>query len=274
MWRNICDHQASTWLHNSFISNKTGILFQPRDLRFGVSFNLTLKRGCASLVCYHGHRRWHNSGSWDRLTRIALGSLRALVALRPWGPLISFSTLVSFGPLWSLRPGWTTLAWWTSATRPSSSSPDTFRAMHYAGQATQYNLNFFPDVATTDSFTGVWFLVFSGSQVTSVANVYFWKRHCGDVFRFSKLFQINIRRVPAYKPDKHWLTSFFFYGDSALNNLHRPASHRTMEASERFSPSQMLFTKAQFSQYLDHVDESVGSISPTNAPHYLLVILK
>ena len=41
---------------------------------------------------------------------------------------------------------------------------------------------------------------------------------------------INDRRVPAYKPGKHWLTSFYLkFG----KNLYRPAGHRTMKISNR-----------------------------------------
>ena len=39
------------------------------------------------------------------------------------------------------------------------------------------------------------------------------------------------RRIPTYKPSKHWLTSFLL---KYCKNLHRPVSYRIMKASNRF----------------------------------------
>ena len=55
-------------------------------------------------------------------------------------------------------------------TRPSSPSPDTFRTVNIAGQATQSKLNFFLDVVTADGVTGVCFLVYI-LRVTFVTNL-------------------------------------------------------------------------------------------------------
>ena len=130
---------------------------QPSDLGCWVSFDLTLQWGNTSFVYHHGHWRWHNRRSWDGFTRIALGSLRALIAFRSRRPLISLSTFVSFRSLGSTGSGRTMLAW---GTRPSSSSPYSSRTVYLTGQATQGQLDFSFDVVTADYYTRVWFLVF------------------------------------------------------------------------------------------------------------------
>ena len=89
---------------------------------WGVGFPLTSHCNEAIPVSFTSMdtRRWHNRRSWDGFTRIALGSLRALIAFRSRRPLISLSSFVSFRSLGSTRSGRTMLAW---DTRPSSSSP-------------------------------------------------------------------------------------------------------------------------------------------------------
>ena len=95
-----------------------------------ISFDPTLQWRYTSFVYDDGHRRWHNQRSWDGFTRITLGSLRPLITFRSRRPLVSLSSSWS---LWSLRPSWPVFTW---GTRPASSSPDSLRAMHHAGQVT------------------------------------------------------------------------------------------------------------------------------------------
>ena len=107
LWRHISNHQSTTWLHDSFVQRTyTGILFQPCDLGCWISFDLTLQWGNSSFVYHHGHWRWHNRRSWDGFTRIALGSLRALIAFRSKRPLISlWVPLFPLGPWGPRGPG-------------------------------------------------------------------------------------------------------------------------------------------------------------------------
>ena len=125
----------------------------------GVGFPLTCHCNEATPVSSTSMdtRRWHNRRSWDGFTRIALGSLRALIAFRSRRPLISSSSFVSFRSLGSTRSGRTMLAW---VTRPSSSSPYSSRAVYLTGQATHGQLDFSFDVVTAYYYTRVWFLVF------------------------------------------------------------------------------------------------------------------
>ena len=166
LWRHISNHKATAWLHGSCVGGKTGIFFQPRDLGHWISFNLALQRGYTSFVYHHGHRRWHKRRSRDGFTRIALGSLRALIAFWSRRPLISLRSVWS---LWSLRPSWPMFAW---GTRPSSSSSDSFWAMHHAGQVTHRQFNFPFYVLPTNDLTVVWFLVYI-VDVAFVTNLYF-----------------------------------------------------------------------------------------------------
>ena len=126
---------------------------------WGVEFPLTSHYNEAIPVSFTSMdtRRWHNRRSWDGFTRIALGSLRALIAFRSRRPLISLSSFVSFRSLGSTRSGRTMLAW---DTRPSSSSPYSSLAVYLRGQATHGQLDFSFDVVTADYYTRVWFLVF------------------------------------------------------------------------------------------------------------------
>ena len=126
---------------------------------WGVGFPLTSHCNEAIPVSFTSMdtRRWHNGRNWDGFTRIALGSLRALIAFRSRRPLISLSSFVSFRSLGSTRSGRTMLAW---GTRPSSSPPYSSLAVYLTGQATQGQLDFSFDVVTADYYTRVWFLVF------------------------------------------------------------------------------------------------------------------
>ena len=155
-------------LHDSFVGGKTWIFFQPRDLRYWISFNLTLQWGYTSFVYHDGRRRWHNRRSWDGFTRIALRPLRALIASRSGRPVISLRSTWSLWSLWSLRPDWSMFA---GGTRPSSSPPDTLRALRHAGQVNhrQFNLPF--NVISTDDFADVCFIVYF--RVAFVTNSYF-----------------------------------------------------------------------------------------------------
>ena len=128
--------------------------------------NLTLQWRYTSFVHYHGHRRWHNRGSWDRFTGIALGSLRALIASKSRRPLIPLRTSRS---LWSLGPSWPMFAW---GTWPASSSPDSLGTMCHAGQVTHHQFNFPFYVLSTNDLTFVWFLVYIVG-VAFVTNLYF-----------------------------------------------------------------------------------------------------
>jgi len=128
-----------------------------------ISFDLTLQWGNTSFIYHYGHWRRHNRRSWDGFTRIALGSLRALIAFRSRRPLISLSTFVSFRSLGSTRSGRTMLAW---GTRPSSSSPYSSLAVYLTGQATQGQLDF--------SFDG-WLL-----HSCLISCFYFLNCVCGD----------------------------------------------------------------------------------------------
>ena len=79
---------------------------------WGVGFPLTSHCNEAIPVSFTSMdtRRWHNRRSWDGFTRIALGSLRTLIAFLSRRPLISLSTFVSFRSLGSTRSGRTMLA--------------------------------------------------------------------------------------------------------------------------------------------------------------------
>ena len=122
---------------------------------WGAGFPLTSywNEAIPVFIYHHRYQRWHNRRSWDRFTRIALGSLRALIAFRSRRPLISLRT---FRPMCSLRPGRTMLAW---GTRPASSSSDSFRTINCTG-----HFNFFPG----EGFTGVWILVLQLAFLTDV----------------------------------------------------------------------------------------------------------
>ena len=118
---------------------------------WGVGFPLTSHCNEAIPVSFTSMdtRRWHNRRSWDGFTRIALGSLRALIAFRSRRPFISSSSSWS---LWSLGPGWSMFAW---ETRPSSFSSNSLWAMRLAEQSIQGQLNFSIEVLTSDDCTGV-----------------------------------------------------------------------------------------------------------------------
>ena len=147
-------HQGTTWLYDSFVSGKTRVLFQPRDLRLGISSNLALKWGYVGFINHGGRWRWYDRRSWDGFTRIALWTLRARIALTAWR---------------SLRPGW------TSFTRPPSSSPGVFWATYFTGQVTKNTLHFFLDFITTDHFAVIWSLVRT-PYVTFLTSVFLCKR--------------------------------------------------------------------------------------------------
>ena len=130
-----------------------GILLLPRYPRFWISFDLTLQWCYTSFVYHYGHRRYNNRRSWDGFTRIALGSLRTLIAFRSRWPSISSSSSWS---LWSLGPGWSMFAW---GTRPSSFSSNSLWAIRLAEQSIQGQLNFSVEVLASDDYTGVRILV-------------------------------------------------------------------------------------------------------------------
>ena len=159
LWRHISNHQSTTWLYDSFVQRTyTGILFQPCDLGCWISIDLTLQWGNSSFIYHHGHWRWHNRRSWDGFTRIALGSLRALIAYRSKRPLISlWVPLFPLGPWGPRGPGGPCLPW---APGLSLSAPYSSLAVYLTGQATQGQLGFSFDVVTGDYYTCVWFLVF------------------------------------------------------------------------------------------------------------------